>query len=218
MAYFVARKLGTMRQMVEFFDRDYEGEIEKYIERMEDLEEKVRKLSAWLSWEVKVLKELSRIKLPWIIHHDDIIPRVWIRGRPVQIDHMFVSTRCIYVIETKSWSKKYVEENPWCVDKAIKSIKDKWYNIYKFFEENWFKWIKTKEILVFAWQYYSKERYKDKVDITGYSDFLNRIYNYEALLEENPKASYFTEKQLINISKFIRGSWENPALLEYSCD
>lgn len=144
--YVIKRQLGSVK-MLEDLIQEYKSSLQDIHTSPKELGKMINRMSRIAKGahgEMKVHKELVRLgkqQLLWggIIHHDDRF-----KSGAIQIDHILIYGRTLFVIETKHWSEKRTKENLW---DAITKTKERGNYIYNLLKIP-FPDIKTKEIVV----------------------------------------------------------------------
>jgi len=166
---------------------------------------KISRVQKGAEGELRVQKELMRLwqtKLTWwgIIHHDDRF-KSW----AIQIDHILIYGRALYILETKNWSKQHTEEN---IQEAVDKTKDYGDYVYNIFKET-FPELKTKEIIVTTHHILSfhsgqvEKRYGKQVEICWIRKLEQVIQTHERYWEER-WIFPFSKKDMLAISKTLR--------------
>jgi hypothetical protein len=212
---YINKKLWTMRMLEEFIRGDYTSDIWEFLEKV-SLEKNFNLIVKWLRGEMRVLKELFKIENLWIIHHDDILS-YW--NSSVQIDHIFITPHCIYVIETKNWNLEYSTNKN--IQSSINQVKKAGKSVYRLVDNNEkFKWkILTKEILVMVWKKPNiritdvKKNYGEMVEICSERNLVNSIKNYEKYLADKWREKLGMKEDLVEISSILVSNQQNPTKL-----
>lgn len=188
--FVIKRPIGSVRILQELLEKYTQelSEIHTSTGRTTQIRRKLARFASGAKWELQVFSELSRLwktqlRWWWIIHHDDSF-----ENDTIQIDHILIYWKTVYIFETKNWEKDFAERN---IGEAVEKTKKRWDFVWRLLKDS-FPWIETKEILVNtnhlikidSWDV--EKEYWYRVDICGIKHIWGIIKQNERRREKDP--------------------------------
>lgn len=140
--YNKARKIWKLKDRIELIESDFEEySIKKVENKINDIltkEKLIKSLKSvyyWAIWEEKVVDEFKNMSCQWILindfkhHFNNPLFKKWSKGpiNSIQIDHIFINDKGIFLIETKNWSdNSWKKFNFWPIEQIDRS----WHAFY----------------------------------------------------------------------------------------
>ena len=193
------RKIWEMKNRVELIESNFEDYSKKKIEnKLNDIisEEKLIKwlksVYYWAIWEESVVSEFKHMTFPWILindfkqHFNKPIFTKWCIDTimSIQIDHIFISDKGIFLIETKNWNNNLKETlSFWPIEQIQRNWH--WFYVYlkKIFET--YEYLKQEKfptiykLVVFTWKntLKSNNQYIQVLYLNELNNFISRRFS-----------------------------------------
>jgi len=196
--------LDNYRQKLQYLEQNKPAVMAKRRQFLDDEIESLKKIMFSKEWkgaitELEVIESLRYLPNTFYVLNDvhlRISPPIYVQKKAVlsaQIDHLVITPAGIFVIETKHWSKQFVESGDFF--DPYEQVTRASYLCYKLLELNFNKDVKTRSIVAYQ-GYLPKKKENDYIKVLKIQEVSKYILWF--------KSAIFSDNEMLKIGNFFK--------------